>query len=139
MNAELTPHRRFFGNAAEAMKFYQDIFGGELQVMTFGEIHTADEVGDYVDKVMHSELIVAGRVLLFGADIPPGMEVTHGEDTPLSLTGDNAAEAELRGYWDQLAEGANITMALGSVPWGATFGALTDRFGTHWMFNIAAA
>lgn len=138
MNVELTPHRRFPGNATAAMEFYRDVFGGELQVLTFGEIHTAEEVGDQLDKVMHAELMVDDRILLFGADIPPGMEVTHGEDTPLSLTGPNSAEAELRGYWDQLAAGAEITMPLEPVPWGATFGALTDRFGTHWMFNIAA-
>lgn len=138
MKAHLTPHRRFAGTAADAMAFYQEIFGGELQVMTFGQIHTAEEVGDQLDKVMHSELRIDGQPLLFGADIPPGMEATPGEDTPLTLSGGPAEDGELRGYWAKLAEGAEISAPLESVPWGATFGALRDRFGTHWMFNIAA-
>lgn len=137
MHADLTPYRRFPGNAAEAMEFYRSLFGAELQTMTYDQIHSAEEVGDQGDKIMHAELIVDGRKLLFAADIPPGMETTHGEDTPLSLTGGPAEEAELRGYWEKLAEGADITMPLAAVPWGATYGALQDRFGTHWMFNIA--
>lgn len=138
MKADLTPYRQFPGHAAEAMQFYRDLFGGELQVMTFGEVHTAEEVGDHLDKIMHSELIVDGRKMIFGSDIPPGMEPIPGEDTPLALTGGKSDEAEIRGYWDKLSEGAEITMALESVPWGAVYGALVDRFGTHWMFNIGA-
>jgi PhnB protein len=55
----------------------------------------------------------------------------------VSLSGDNEAEAELKGYWDKLSEGANITMPLGKAPWGDTFGMLADKFGTNWLVNIA--
>ena len=34
-----------------------------------------------------------------------------------------------------LAEGGEVTMALHSTFWGATFGMLNDRFGVSWMFN----
>lgn len=138
MNIDLTPYRRFPGNAAAAMEFYRDLFGGDLQLMTYGQTHDAAEVGDQGDKVMHAELIVDGVRVLFAADTPPGMETIHGEDTPLSLTGAKVDEEELRGYWERLSEGAEITVPLADSPWGATYGALTDQFGTLWMFNIGA-
>ena len=56
----------------------------------------------------------------------------------MSLSGANADEAELRGYWDALSAGAEITEQLATAPWGATFGMLTDRFGVNWVVNISA-
>ncbi len=139
MLADLTPYRQFNGNANEAMEFYQSVFGGELQALPFSAVHTEEEVGNAGDLIMHAELRVDGKNLIFASDIPPGMQRIKGEDTPLSLTGSAEQEAELRGYWEKLSEGASsITMPLETVPWGAVYGALEDRFGTHWVFNIAA-
>ena len=52
----------------------------------------------------------------------------------MSLNGDN--EAELRGYWQKLSEGATIEAPLETAPWGDTFGMLKDKFGVDWMVNI---
>lgn len=134
MKADLTPYRQFNGNAKEAMEFYQSVFGGELQMMPFSAVHSEEEVGGDGEKIMHAELVVDGQKLLFASDIPRVMQSMKGEDTPLSLTG--GADAEIRGYWEKLSEGGTVTMPLEAVPWGAVYGALEDRFGTHWMFNI---
>lgn len=48
-------------------------------------------------------------------------------------------DAELRGYWAKLSDGATIGEELALAPWGDTFGMLTDRFGTRWMVSIASA
>jgi PhnB protein len=58
-----------------------------------------------------------------------------GNNFSVSLSGDD--EAELRGYWDKLADGATVTMPLERAPWGDTFGMLVDRFGVNWLVNIA--
>ena len=136
MKADLTPYRQFNGNAKEAMEFYQTVFGGELQMMPFSAMHSEEEVGGDGEKIMHAELVVDGQKLLFASDIPRVMQRMKGEDTPLSLTGGAELEEEIRGYWEKLSEGGTVTMPLESVPWGAVYGALEDRFGTHWMFNI---
>ncbi|MGP6173252.1 VOC family protein [Corynebacterium sp. A21] len=136
MQADLTPYRQFPGTTKEAMEFYRSVFGGELQVMPYSAVHSPEEVGGMADKIMHAELIVDGKKLLFASDAIPGMERIKGEDTPLSLTGGPETEEELRGTWEKLAEGGEVTMPLEAVPWGAVYGALTDRFGTLWMFNI---
>jgi PhnB protein len=39
--------------------------------------------------------------------------------------------------FDALGEGGNVTMPMEAQFWGDTFGMLTDRFGVHWMVNVA--
>jgi len=53
----------------------------------------------------------------------------------ISLSGDDSDA--LRGYWEKLSEGAQVTMPLEKQMWGDEFGMLTDRFGMQWMVNIA--
>lgn len=125
--ANITPYRRFPGTAAEAMEFYAEALGAEVQIMP-----TPD------GKVMHSELRTDGRPFLLASDTFPGEEHVAGTDTPLAITGSSDQDAEIRGYWERLAEGGEVLSPLEAAPWGAVFGLLTDRFGTRWMFNIAA-
>lgn len=138
MKSQLTPYRRFPGTARDAMEFYHGIFGGELEIMNFGDMHQSEEVGGETDKVMHSHILVGGSPLLFAADIIGGMEITAGEDTPISVTGGADALDEVKGYWQSLAEGGTVQMDFAPVPWGAYFGSLKDKFGTHWFFNVEA-
>ena len=64
------PYLNFDGNAAEAMRFYQGILGGELELSPFGESPMADEVpADMKDRLMHAELRVGDQVLM-SSDAP---------------------------------------------------------------------
>ena len=133
MQSRLNPYISFAGDAREAMEFYRDVFGGELALHTFGEFGAPDPA--IADKVMHALLETDGGFTLMASDTPPGMEHNPGTNVSISLSGDD--EAELRGYWDKLAAGANVTVALEKQMWGDVFGACIDRFGISWMVNIA--
>ena len=135
MTTRLNPYISFRDNAREAMDFYQSVFGGELTRSTFGEMHASEDPAEQ-DKIMHSMLVTDGLALM-AADTPSGMDVTPGNNISISLSGED--EKELRGYWDGLSEGGNVTMPLEQAPWGDSFGMLTDRFGITWMVNIAGA
>ena len=65
------------------------------------------------------------------------MEFSPGGNVSVSLSGDD--EAELRGYWDKLADGATITVPIDKAPWGDTFGMLVDKFGISWLVNIVGS
>ena len=65
------------------------------------------------------------------------MDYTPGNNHSISLSGED--EAELRGYWDKLSAGGNVTMPLERAPWGDTFGMCVDKFGISWLVNIAGA
>lgn len=135
MGVLLNPYLSFTGEAREALNFYHDVFGGELTLSTFGEFGVSDDPADS-DQIMHGQLAGAAGLTLMASDTPKAMEQpVKGSTVTLSVSGDD--EALIRGYWDALAEGATVTFPLAPAPWGDTFGQLTDRFGTAWMFNIA--
>ena len=128
----LNPYINFPGSAREAMETYQEIFGGNLVMNTFGEYGPPDMPGG--DKIMHAMLTTETGLALMGADNPPGMEHTPGNNMSVSLSGEDAEE--LRGYWDKLAAGGTVVMPLEKQMWGDEFGMCIDRFGTSWMVNI---
>jgi PhnB protein len=137
MQSKLNPYIAFKDNAREAMEFYKTVFGGKLDLNTFGEYATADmpvQPGEE-NKIMHAQLEADNGIIFMAADTPAGMTYSPGANISMSLSGDN--EAELRGYWDKLADGGNKEIPLEKAPWGDTFGMLTDKFGIHWMVNIA--
>jgi PhnB protein len=131
MTSQLNPYISFNGNAREAMEFYHSVFGGELAFSTFADFGNTDE--SVAQLVMHSRLDTPAGYTLMAADLMPGMPVTSGSTITVSLTGD---DDELRTYFDKLAEGGTITVALEKQVWGDEYGQVTDKFGVAWMVNI---
>ena len=132
MASRLNPYISFAGDARAAMEHYRDVLGGELTISTFGEYGME---GPGADGVMHAMLETDRGFTLMASDTPPGMEHNPGSNVSISLSGDD--EAELRGYWDKLSAAGTVTMALEKQMWGDVFGSCTDRFGIHWLVNIA--
>lgn len=117
------------------MEHYESVFGGTLTVMTFG-VAGAEGVPD-PSKVMHASLEAPNDVHLMASDLPPGMDHQPGNNVAVSLSGDDGDE--LRRYWSGLSDGGTVTMPLERQMWGDDFGSCTDRFGIHWMVNIAGS
>ena len=133
MTVTLNPYLSFRDNARAAITFYHSVFGGDLQISTFGENGMSQDPAD-ADKVMHAQLNAPGGLVLMASDTPPGMPFNQGSSISVSLSG--ADEQLLRGYWDGLLDGGQAMMPLEKAPWGDTFGMLVDKFGTAWMVNI---
>ncbi len=133
MSSRLNPYISFDGTARAAMEFYEGVFGGTLALNTFGELGGQDGPG--ADKIMHGMLETSSGFTLMGADTPPGMEHSPGNNIAVSLSGDDADE--LRGYWEKLSASGTVTMPLETQMWGDEFGMCIDQFGIAWMVNIA--
>ena len=133
MASRLNPYITFDGNAREAMDFYKSVFGGSLELNTFGESGAQDS--SHADKIMHSLLETDNGFTLMCADTPPEMEHNPGNNIAVSLSGDDADE--LRGYWEKLSDGGTVLVALEKQMWGDEFGMCADRFGVSWMVNIS--
>ncbi len=134
MPTKLNPYISFKDNAREAMEFYRDVFGGTLDMSTFGDFQVSEDPAE-ADKIMHAQLDTDNGLTLMGADTPNQMDYDEGSRITVSLSGDN--DAELRGYWDKLTQGGSVTMPLEQAPWGDSFGMCSDRYGVNWMVNIA--
>ncbi|MFE9657206.1 VOC family protein [Micromonospora sp. NPDC006431] len=133
MASRLNPYLSFRDNARQAMEFYQNVFGGNLTLSTFGEAGNPDPA--VANQVMHAMLETDRGFTLMASDTPPEMEYSPGNNISISLSGDDADE--LRGYWKQLAEGGTVSVPLEKQMWGDEFGMCVDRFGIGWMVNIA--
>jgi PhnB protein len=136
MSVVLNPYLNFTGKAREAMEFYQSVLGGELTVSTFGENGGMGVEESELDQVMHSQITTETGLNLMASDVPSGRGVP-GPNSAISLSGDDADT--LRGYWDGLSAGANVTVPLDKSPWGDWFGMLTDKYQVDWMVNISGA
>jgi PhnB protein len=134
MTTRLNPYLNFRDTARQAIEFYRSVFGGELTIGTFGEFQATEDPAE-VDKVMHAQLETPSGFTLMAADTPASMEFSVGTNSAVSLSGDD--DAELRGYWEKLSDGATVREELQTAPWGDAFGMLTDKFGTPWLVNIA--
>lgn len=130
----LNPYISFRDNAREALNFYQQVFGGELTLSTFGDFQASEDPAE-AEKIMHGMLTTAQGLVLMGADTPNSMEYHQGSAISISLSGDD--EVELRGYYEKLStDGGSVTVPMEKSPWGDIFGMCTDRYGVAWLVNV---
>jgi PhnB protein len=134
MTSRLNPYFAFKDNARQAMEFYKDVFGGSLDINTFGEFGRTDPA--VADRVMHSQLETDHGFLLMASDTPPEMEHNPGNNISVSVSGDDGDE--LRGYFDKLSGSGTVTMQMEKQVWGDEFGMCIDQFGIAWLININA-
>ncbi len=134
MEPMLSPYLNFNGNAAEAMKFYKSILGGDLTMQTFGEAKMAQTPKEK-DLIVHAALR-SDSLSFMASDTPPSRPAKFGDNVHLSITGGDAKK--LGDIFSKLSQGGKVDMPLAKQFWGDTFGMLTDKFGVHWMVNIAS-
>lgn len=133
MKIALNPYLNFNGSdTAKAMKFYQQVLGGELTMQTFGEAGMAktDEEKDYI---IHA-VLKNDDISFMASSGHPGLSVKFGDNISMSISGDD--EGSLKKYFDGLSVGGSVNMPLEKQFWGDTSGLLTDKFGVQWMVNI---
>lgn len=136
MTTQLNPYLSFRDNAREAMTFYESVFGGELTISTFADMHASEDPAEQ-DKVMHAQLLTEDGLCLMGADTPQSMDLPAGSSISLSLNGEDGPT--LTNWYDKLADSGNVVMPLEKAPWGDSFGMCVDGFGVSWMVNIIGA
>ena len=125
------PYLSFTDNCRQAFTRYQEIFGGELVLLTNADAPPeASAPGAPTDGIMHAALMTGGDVLM-GADDPSGSfdGSIHGMCVSFSL----ADPGEAKRVFDALAEGGQVQMPLNEPFFSPAFGMCIDRFGTPWM------
>ncbi|MFJ7071552.1 VOC family protein [Streptomyces sp. NPDC098781] len=131
MASRLNPYISFAGDARQALEFYKEVFGGTLKVNTYAEFGQQDS--PMADKIMHGMLEAPNGFTLMAADTPSD-DHNPGNNISVSLSGDD--DAELRGYWEKLSAGGQVSVPFEKQMWGDVFGMCTDRFGITWMVDV---
>ena len=125
----------FFSNSecAEAFRFYHEVLGGELYVMTHADLPPDAEPmpGAEPHHVMHAAITLNGS-LLMASDDPTG---TGGPKEGVAISYTAEDEAEVHRVFDALAEGGRVDMPVEATFWAPAFGGVTDRFGVAWLVS----
>ena len=132
---EVGPYITFNGTCRNAIEFYKDAVGAEVQFsQTVGESPLSD-MGP-AENIMHATLKIGSSHVMM-ADNPSPNAPTDGGFISLALTiGDPEQAKQL---FNNLAEGGTVIMPLEKTYWAEAFGMVTDKFGVKWMVNCEAA
>ena len=129
---EIQPYLFFDGNCAEAMRHYERVLGGKLELMTHADAPAGQSPPGNEDRVLHARL-VSGNGVLMASDDMAGAPY-HGMKHFFVSLGYTSAE-EGRTIFDALAEGGEVILPYARTFWAAGFGMLKDKFGTPWMVS----
>lgn len=130
------PYLSFKDNAAEAMTFYQQVLGGTLQVLTFGDSPGCEDMPPEAKGLTMHAALAGGAALLMASDTPPHMTFEPIKGVSLSLSFADIPEAER--ILATLGAGGTVIMPMAETFWVERFGMVTDRFGVTWMINGGA-
>jgi PhnB protein len=123
----------FDGNCAEAMRWYEKVLGGKMEMMMkHSEAPGGHKDPAMADRILHARLDIGGRMLM-ASDSMVGKPIGGARGFSLSLVYPTADEAKK--VFDALSEGGRVTMPIAESFWAKAFGMVVDKFGTSWMVN----
>jgi PhnB protein len=129
-----TAHINFRDRAREALNFYRSVFGGDLSLATYADIHSV-ETPEQADHIAFGRVKAANGFDIMAYDVQPSKGYDPGEN-PFYITLQGNDPGEIKAQWDGLANGAIILIPLAPAPFAPLYGMLTDRFGVTWIVGV---
>lgn len=127
------------GTTAEAMAHWHDVFGGELNILRYGDASLEGMPFEPDPQaVAHATLTLPAGVITGGDAMDSDNDYpVRGTAYSLLYTTDTPDEA--REYIRRLVDGGGtMGMPFERAPWGDWYGQVFDRFGVMWAFSCAA-
>jgi PhnB protein len=130
------PFLLFDGNCAEAMTFYHQCIGGELNLTKLGDTPMKNQLPvEKHDRIINAYL-KSGEIEISATDwmASPEFDRVQGNNFAIYVTGETLEE--LRPIFDKLKDGGNNTrlQELHEMPFG-TYGQFYDKYGVQWIFR----
>lgn len=134
-----------FGNALEALTFYEEKLGAEIVSKTMGDdemfknLPEEYKMPDEVAKrfVMNAEFKILGQHFMVSST--QGERPVNNEGMNVCFTFDGNDEEDVKAattfYQRALDAGCQETMPLGETEWSKLYGMFQDTFGVTWMIN----
>ena len=134
MTVTTVTHLNFRGEAREALEFYRSVSGGELTVITYGEMGATPDGAD-ASEVVWGQVRGGNGFHVMAYDVPAERPWSRGDDPFfVSLRGDSADETTA--LWEKLAEDSTVVVPLGPSQWAPLYGMLRDRYGITWVVDV---
>jgi len=132
---QFIPYLAFDGKCAEAVRFYERVLGGKLEVLMSGADSpmSAQIPKEFAHRILHARLVLPDGGTLFAGDAP--VHIPYGGINGVSITLNYATTAEAQRVFHALAEDGQVTMPMQPAFWAKTWGMLVDRFGVPWIVN----
>ncbi|GAA4758233.1 VOC family protein [Flavobacterium hankyongi] len=115
------------------MTFYKECLGGELVFQTVGESPLSSNMPERMKNCILHSTLTKNALILMGSDMVSEKGLIKGNSVSLSLN--CSSEEEIKNCYAKLSAGGTANHKLEESFWGALFGDLTDKFGTHWILN----
>lgn len=131
------PYLNFAGNAEEAFRFYQTVFGGELFIQRMSDTPGSEDLPENErNYAMHVSIPVGDGQHLMASDCldSAGHVLNVGNNNYISITPDSREEADR--LFNGLSAGGKVEMPMQEMFWGDYFGSFEDKFGVRWMINF---
>jgi len=127
----LNPYINFNGNAAQAIKFYEQALGAVSErVMHFDQAPGMEPSPENKQRILHCQLTIGSAVLMVSDSMPNQQGPT---DSNMHVVLHFSDEADLNARFAALSEGGKVSFPVHDAFWGAKFGMLVDKFGVPWM------
>ena len=134
MTTQINTYINFNGRCKEAMQFYQQCLGGELNLQKLSESPMAAQLSSQKGaEILHGTLI-SNAIIIMASDMSSS-HFQQGNNVNLCLQ--CATGEELDMFFRSLSQNGNVKTPLHQTFWGATYGELTDRFGINWILNYS--
>lgn len=134
-----TPYINCPGNAREVFEHYQQLFGGELEVMSYDDFPDPSAAFGFTPpagSVAHASLH-GGHVTIAGGDSVMTQTPAPLESGVYSFLIQPAEVETAKQIAQAIVDGGGAeSMPIEQAPWGAYYGQVKDRFGVMWQFNV---
>jgi PhnB protein len=133
--ATIHPHINFNGNAEEAFRFYQSVFGGTfVKVIRFKHIAGPEYPvpAEEAEKIMHIALPI-GNALLMGNDVPAIMGRVNENENRSKIYTSAGSREEAVALFQGLSAGGSIEVPPADDPEAPYFAMFRDAYGIEWM------
>jgi PhnB protein len=121
------PYLFFFGRCEDAIAFYRNAVGAEVDTIVRYKDAGAARPGTE-DKVMHASLLIGASTVLASDGQCSGYPRFDGISLSLSTSND----VETMRFFEALAVGGTVRVPLMQTPFASRFGMVADRFGVLW-------
>ena len=127
--AQINAYLTFGGKCREAMNFYKESLGGELEFIVIEDSPMAQHFPAELQKsILHASL-TEGDLMFMATDMIGPDGIVPGNNVALTITA--TSEEEMNNFFSALSLGGRVTHALEDF-FAGRMGSLVDKFGIYW-------